>query len=81
MTLSISPFLSGPPGLPGEPGFPGTECQTPLQGPLGDEGYEGPAGPPGMNVSNSVYHVYVTVEKSPFYAFFYRSSWNTWCTR
>ena len=54
----------GSPGLPGEPGYSGKECQTPLQGPLGDKGYEGPAGPPGVNGTMCVY-LFIIVESHP----------------
>lgn len=43
-------ILLGLPGLPGEPGYPGIICQTPLQGPAGGQGFEGPTGHPGMCV-------------------------------
>lgn len=43
-------ILLGLPGLPGGPGYPGIICQTPLQGPAGGQGFEGPTGHPGMCV-------------------------------
>lgn len=43
-------LILGYPGIPGVPGAPGYKCLTPLSGPIGDTGYEGPQGVPGLCV-------------------------------
>lgn len=50
-------FLLGLPGIPGAPGYRGIICQTPLQGPAGGQGFEGPTGPPGMCVCLVIFNL------------------------